>query len=84
LNRATSSARVDADASVVPRLNHLDLRRRAMAKDPVCGMTVDEDRAGARSEYQGQTFYFCSQDCKNKFDKSPETYAARSRAGATR
>ena len=54
-----------------------------MAKDPVCGMTVDENRAGARSEYQGQTFYFCSQDCKNKFDKNPETYADRSRTGAT-
>lgn len=53
-----------------------------MAKDPVCGMTVDETRAGARSEYRGQTFYFCSQDCKNKFDKNPDMYADRSRAGA--
>jgi YHS domain-containing protein len=29
-----------------------------MAKDPVCGMTVDEKKAAAKSEYMGKTYYF--------------------------
>jgi Cu+-exporting ATPase len=46
-----------------------------MAKDPVCGMTVDEKTAAAKSEYKGQTYYFCMQGCKRKFDADPERYA---------
>ena len=29
-----------------------------VAKDPVCGMTVDENKAAGKSEYQGRTYYF--------------------------
>jgi YHS domain-containing protein len=45
-----------------------------MAKDPVCGMEVDEKNAAATAEYQGKTFYFCCNGCKAKFDKSPQQY----------
>ena len=45
-----------------------------MAKDPVCGMTVDEDKAAATSEYMGKTYYFCAPGCKVAFDKDPERY----------
>ncbi|MGQ9629076.1 MAG: YHS domain-containing protein [bacterium] len=45
-----------------------------MAKDPVCGMQVDEKKATATSEHMGQTYYFCSQMCKEKFDKEPHKY----------
>ena len=48
-----------------------------MAKDPVCGMTVDEASAAATSEYRGQTYYFCSKGCKAAFDKEPEKYATQ-------
>ena len=48
-----------------------------MAKDPVCGMQVNEQSAAAKSEYQGKTYYFCSPACKSTFDKNPEKYAAR-------
>ncbi|WP_367079317.1 YHS domain-containing protein, partial [Luteitalea sp.] len=34
--------------------------RRCSVKDPVCGMTVEPAKAAATSEYQGQTYYFCS------------------------
>jgi YHS domain-containing protein len=34
-----------------------------MAQDPVCHMDVDEKLAAAKSEYQGQTYYFCSLGC---------------------
>lgn len=45
-----------------------------MVKDPVCGMMVDEEKAAAKSEHMGQTFYFCSQGCKVAFDKDPMKY----------
>ena len=37
-----------------------------MAKDPICGMTVDES-SPLRAEREGQTFYFCSEHCRQKF-----------------
>ncbi|MGB9856976.1 MAG: YHS domain-containing protein [Dictyoglomaceae bacterium] len=45
-----------------------------MAKDPVCGMEVDEKKAVATSEYKGKIYYFCSKACKTAFDKDPEKY----------
>lgn len=45
-----------------------------MAKDPVCGMEVDEKKAAATSEYKGKTYYFCARGCKVAFDKDPEKY----------
>jgi Cu+-exporting ATPase len=46
-----------------------------MAKDAVCGMTVDE-KAPLRSTHAGQNYVFCSPSCKTKFDKEPARYAA--------
>jgi len=43
-------------------------------RDPVCNMQVDEQTAAGRSQYQGQTYYFCSFGCKKSFDKEPEKY----------
>ena len=37
-----------------------------MAKDPICGMTVDEPTA-LRAARDGGTFYFCSEHCREKF-----------------
>lgn len=48
-----------------------------MRKDPVCGMTVDPNRAAGKSEYQGSTYYFCSQGCKRKFDQNANQYLNR-------
>lgn len=50
-----------------------------MVKDPVCGMQIDEKTAAGKSEYKGQTFYFCAPGCKTKFDQSPEKYAGKDR-----
>jgi YHS domain-containing protein len=46
-------------------------------KDPVCGMDVDPNRAAGKSEYNGQTYYFCSKGCKRAFDKEPEKYTGK-------
>jgi P-type Cu+ transporter len=45
-----------------------------MMKDPICGMMVDEKKAKFKSEHEGQTFYFCSSQCKAKFDNDPHRY----------
>ena len=45
------------------------------AKDPVCGMMVDEKRAAGMSTYQGKPYYFCSPGCKSTFDKNPAKFA---------
>jgi uncharacterized protein len=50
------------------------LTLRHGAGDPVCGMTVDRVKTPYRSEYAGQTLYFCSAGCKEKFDREPERY----------
>ena len=49
-----------------------------MAKDPVCGMEVDEKTAAGKSEYKGKTYYFCAPGCKQAFDKDPEKYIGTS------
>jgi Cu+-exporting ATPase len=44
-----------------------------MDRDPVCGNPVQES-ADLRSEFEGQYYYFCSEDCKQEFDDDPERY----------
>ena len=46
-----------------------------MAKDPICGMTVNEKTARLKSEHEGTTYYFCSPQCKKTFDGNPRKYA---------
>lgn len=48
-----------------------------MAKDVVCGMDVDPESVAATSEYEGETFYFCSEGCKRRFDQDPERYVGQ-------
>jgi Cu+-exporting ATPase len=44
------------------------------ATDTVCGMEVDPAKARGHSVYQQQTYYFCSNSCKTKFDADPARY----------
>ncbi len=46
-----------------------------MVTDPVCGMKIEPDQAAATAEYAGQTWYFCSDSCHDKFVVHPEQYA---------
>jgi YHS domain-containing protein len=43
-------------------------------KDPVCGMSVSTEKAAAASVLNGNTYYFCSRSCRDKFEKAPGTY----------
>lgn len=42
--------------------------------DPVCNMIIEDTDAVAASEYKGTIYYFCSESCKEKFDKDQEAY----------
>ncbi len=44
--------------------------------DPVCGMKIDAGRAkGGNATYQGETYDFCSDECREKFEANPARYA---------
>lgn len=43
-------------------------------KDPVCGKELQPTTAAATASRDAKTFYFCSTDCKNKFEAEPEKY----------
>ena len=43
----------------------------ALAKDPVCGMSVDPATAKHKAEHGGATYYFCSAGCRDKFVAEP-------------
>ena len=44
------------------------------ATDPVCKMTVDTETAEFKTEYNGESYFFCAAGCKAKFENSPLTY----------
>ncbi|HZP94619.1 MAG TPA: YHS domain-containing protein [Burkholderiales bacterium] len=45
-----------------------------MERDPVCGMLVDTKEAAGSRDYGGKTYYFCSQNCLDRFSKNPKRY----------
>jgi Cu+-exporting ATPase len=44
------------------------------AIDPVCGMTVQIDKAADQADFEGATYYFCSKHCGTKFRATPEKF----------
>ncbi|HSB74819.1 MAG TPA: heavy metal translocating P-type ATPase [Terriglobales bacterium] len=47
----------------------------ALARDPVCGMSVNPATAKHQFEHGGRTVYFCSDSCRQRFASHPEKYA---------
>jgi Cu+-exporting ATPase len=52
-------------------------------KDPVCGMMVAPEKAAAKLEHAGQTYYFCSKRCADRFSKEPERFLVASGTAGT-
>lgn len=52
-----------------------------MTTDPVCKMTLEPQQAAAKVEYQGETYYFCSEHCHKLFTAHPERYAEKKPGG---
>jgi Cu+-exporting ATPase len=44
-------------------------------KDPVCGKDLQPTTAAVSLTRNDKTLYFCSAECKGKFDAEPEKYA---------
>jgi Cu+-exporting ATPase len=42
--------------------------------DPVCGMNILPETAAGKQEYEGTTYYFCSQNCIEKFKLNPAAF----------
>lgn len=40
-----------------------------MAKDPICGMDVNEEGAEFMVHIDHETYYFCSEECKDRFER---------------
>ena len=51
-------------------------QRENQVTDPVCGMRIAKHTAAAREEYEGRTFYFCVEECREKFLEEPSRYAS--------
>jgi uncharacterized membrane protein YraQ (UPF0718 family)/YHS domain-containing protein len=52
------------------------LTMRRGVKDPMCGMTVDRERA-VRTRYDGRTLYFCSEDCAAEHGRERQLSVAK-------
>src|SRR5690606_29188377 len=50
--------------------------------DPVCGMTVAEESAAGSHTYKGETYYFCSARCLDRFRSDPESFLNKKEAPA--
>jgi len=50
-----------------------DSQNRQPARDPVCGMNVERGKA-IKTEYNGDTYYFCCPRCQQAFENGPEEY----------
>lgn len=56
------------------------------AKDPVCNMMVSSGKAGARglkSSVDGKSYYFCSRECKTRFDEDPSHWIGKQGRGGS-
>lgn len=51
-----------------------------MVKDPVCSSELDEldaTQSGLTSDYMDRVYYFCSGDCKTRFDREPARFVGQ-------
>ena len=54
--------------------HHAEHGTDATVKDPVCGMNVDPATTEHRHEHEGESYYFCSARCAEKFSAAPGDY----------
>jgi trehalose synthase len=73
---------------LLPRLllNELELMQELAAgrpiipfeqRDPVCGMSVPPEELAPKADFEGTTYRFCSEFCREQFLRSPSQYVAR-------
>jgi YHS domain-containing protein len=50
------------------------LEATATTIDPVCGMEVEPGATKLVSIYQGHSYWFCAEACRETFERNPEKY----------
>ena len=58
-------------------------KEHLMARDPVCGMSVDPAKAAGELLYKGTRYHFCSKHCLRSFESDPERYLSKKPAEPT-
>jgi YHS domain-containing protein len=53
-------------------------------KCPVCGMEMEPDQVASETNYEGRSYYFCSDECRTKWDADPERYARETASSGMR
>ena len=48
-----------------------------MERDPVCGVEIRPGFEAANINYQGQTYHFCSVECRDLFREKPSQYVSK-------
>ena len=59
-----------------------EIPTKSASIDPVCGMRVDPARAAGSHEHDGQTYFFCSRSCLEKFKADPARYLRKQEASS--
>ena len=54
-------------------------RELSLRFDPVCAMVINPARARAKVIRGDKTYYFCSRNCRDRFDRDPDAYLGRAR-----
>ncbi len=55
----------------------VDTGSEKVFKDPVCGMTTEDEHAYTHYEHAGEPYYFCSGHCLSKFKSNPDSFIGR-------
>ena len=58
----------------IPEMFLIDTGGEMKVTDPVCKMVIEDKDAVGISTYKGKPYYFCSEMCKEDFDKDPEAH----------
>ena len=60
------------------KLQEIDpYQQENLVTDPVCGMRINKTSAVGEARYQGQTYYFCVDECRRSFLEDPQRYVKR-------
>ncbi len=54
-------------------------RELSLRFDPVCAMVINPTRARAKVTREDRTYYFCSRNCRDRFNRDPDAYLGRAR-----
>lgn len=50
--------------------------------DPVCDKTISTDTAKS-AVHDGHVYYFCSRECRERFEAAPRSYLSQTQAGTS-